>query len=173
MLDAFRSEEIISNLIYTGAILVIGFVISVVLRRIAHVLFNRLDGRFMTKRIASKTITLRSLVKNIMDVGLFTLFFFMILSRWGINILPLLTGAGIIGLAISFGSQTLVKDIISGFFIIVEDQYNIGDTVSIIDKYQGKVVNITLRLTELEDKEGNRIYIPNSQITTVKKLKKD
>ena len=72
-------------------------------------------------------------------------------------------------LYLSFGAQTLVKDIIAGFFIIAENQFNIGDKIQ-IGKLEGEVNKMTLRLTVLKDKNGNLIYIPNSQITTVIKL---
>jgi small conductance mechanosensitive channel len=107
---------------------------------------------------------------NLIDVALFGVTILIILSHWKIDIAPILTGAGIFGLAISFGSQTLVKDIISGFFIISESQYNIGDRVK-IGTYEGRVYKVTLRLTVLKDDEGNKIYIPNSTITTVTRVK--
>ncbi len=119
--------------------------------------------------ILAKTRTIRSLLKNVIDAALFLVAFFIILSHWGVNTVPILTGAGILGLAFSFGAQTLVKDFISGFFIIAENQFNIGDAIK-VDKYEGEVVKMTLRMTVLKDKKGNMIYIPNSQIETVVKL---
>ncbi len=88
------------------------------------------------------------------------------LASVGINIAPLLAGAGIIGVAISLGSQNIIRDAINGFCIIVEDQYAIGDVVSIGD-FSGLVENINLRITQLRDGEGRLITIPNSEIKSV------
>ena len=90
----------------------------------------------------------------------------MSLTSLGFNITPLLTGAGILGLAISFGAQTLVKDLISGFFILFENQFNVGDTIK-IDTFEGIVYKITFRTTILKNKDNNFIYIPNSNTQKV------
>lgn len=71
-----------------------------------------------------------------------------------------------------FGTQSLIKDIISGIFILVDDQFNVGDTVK-IGAHTGRVKAVSLRLTILEDKEGDVIYIPNSKINSVVVLKKE
>ncbi len=83
-----------------------------------------------------------------------------------VNIAPLLAGAGILGLAFSFGAQSLVKDVISGFFILVENQFGVGDVIEIAGK-SGTVERMTLRVTVLRDGEGTMHVIPNSTITTV------
>lgn len=83
-----------------------------------------------------------------------------------INIGPLLAGAGVLGLAVSFGAQSLVKDVISGFFILVEQQFAVGDVVEAAGK-TGAVERITLRIVQLRDLEGNLHTIPCGQITTV------
>lgn len=89
-----------------------------------------------------------------------------ILSGWNINVTPLLTGAGLIGLAIGLGSQTLIKDLVAGFFIILENQYNQGDVVTLAG-VKGVVQKITLRTTTLRDQDGNIAIITNSQILLV------
>lgn len=141
------------------------------LKRGVMLFFDQIGSHLSKPQTMAKTRTIRSLIKHSISAVVSISVLIMILAQWGVNITPLLTGAGILGLAISFGSQTLVKDIISGFFIIVENQYNVGDEVRIIDKYEGKVLAVTLRLTVLRDKEGNKIFIPNSQITTVVRKK--
>ncbi len=87
-----------------------------------------------------------------------------ILPLLGINMGPLLASAGIAGLAIGFGAQTLVKDFINGFFILVENQYDIGDTIKIAG-VQGAVEDMTLRRTMLRDDNGSVHTVPNGQIT--------
>lgn len=88
------------------------------------------------------------------------------LSAIGINIGPLLAGAGIIGLALSLPAQSLIKDAINGFFIILEDQYAVGDVITIHD-IRGMVENINLRITQIRDEEGRLVTIPNSEIKLI------
>lgn len=95
----------------------------------------------------------------------------MILDELKINLTPFIAGAGVIGLAISFGSQSLVKDFVSGFFILIEDQFRKGDKVK-IGNFEGIVEDFTFRKTVLKDEEGTLHYIPNSQITVVSNLTK-
>ena len=167
LFELFQSDLIVSRILYSAVVIIVGVIISGSMHHLLGFLFTGVKGRIESKKFIAKTVTLRSLVNNVMDVFILLMVFFVILSHWGVNILPLLTGAGIVGLAISFGSQTIVKDMLSGFFIIVEDQYNIGDHVQLADKYEGTVESITLRLTILKGKNNNIIYIPNSQITSV------
>jgi small-conductance mechanosensitive channel len=90
----------------------------------------------------------------------------MILSEFGIDIGPLIAGAGVIGLAVGFGGQYLVKDIITGLFIILENQYRVGDAVTIAG-IAGGVEDITLRATILRDLDGTVHHIPHGEVTTV------
>ncbi|MCJ7667660.1 MAG: mechanosensitive ion channel [Anaerolineae bacterium] len=87
----------------------------------------------------------------------------MVLSELGINVAPLIAGAGIAGLAIGFGAQALVEDIISGFFILLENQFTIGDVIS-VGGISGGVEKMTLRATFLRDLEGTLHIIPNGEI---------
>jgi small conductance mechanosensitive channel len=95
----------------------------------------------------------------------------MILQEIGIPIGPLLAGAGIIGIAVGFGGQYLIKDLISGFFIFMENQYRIGDVVSFNDT-SGLVEDITLRITTLRDMDGTVHHIPHGEITKVSNMSK-
>lgn len=110
--------------------------------------------------------TLSSVLTNLISfaVGITTIL--IILSELGVDIAPLIAGIGILGLGVGFASQTLVKDYISGFFILFEGQFNVGDEVEIGGK-KGTVEELSLRSTILKDKEGNTHIIPNSKITTV------
>jgi small-conductance mechanosensitive channel len=95
----------------------------------------------------------------------------MILQESGLEIGPLLAGAGIVGLAFGFGGQYLIRDIITGLFIILENQYRIGDVVN-IDGTGGSVEDISLRLTTLRDLNGTMHYIPHGDIKKVSNLSK-
>lgn len=96
----------------------------------------------------------------------------MILQETGVPIGPILAGAGIIGLAVGFGGQYLIRDIISGFFIILENQYRIGDVVN-FDGTSGLVEDISLRMTTLRDLDGTVHHIPHGEIKKVSNLSKD
>ncbi len=118
---------------------------------------------------------LRTLSSVIYSVGVFVIMFLaalQILPLLGINMGPLLASAGIAGLAIGFGAQTLVRDFINGFFILVENQYDIGDTIK-ISSVQGKVEDMTLRRTVLRDDNGSVYTVPNGQISLVTNLTRD
>jgi moderate conductance mechanosensitive channel len=97
----------------------------------------------------------------------------IILSQIGINIAPLLAGAGVIGLAVGFGSQALIKDIITGLFILVEDQIAVGDIVEVGRQNVGVVEAITMRTIRLRDVNGIVHTVPFGEVTTVKNLTKD
>jgi small conductance mechanosensitive channel len=117
----------------------------------------------------------RTLTGALLSLAKFSFLFValvMILRKMRVDPTPLLAGAGIAGLAIGFGAQNLVRDIISGFFILFENQYSIGDTVRVGD-HQGKVEQISLRSTELLDADGGLHIIPNSEVRTVINLSKE
>ncbi|MGH7064037.1 MAG: mechanosensitive ion channel domain-containing protein [Stellaceae bacterium] len=97
----------------------------------------------------------------------------IVLSHLGIDIAPLLAGAGVIGVAIGFGSQALVKDIITGLFILVEDQFAVGDIVDVGKEHAGVVEAITIRTVRLRDQAGTVHTVPFSEVTSVKNLSRD
>ena len=96
----------------------------------------------------------------------------MVLRTLDVDITPVLTGAGILGLAVGFGAQTLVKDMISGFFLILEDQVRVGD-VALVNGIGGSVEQINLRTIVLRDIEGTVHIIPNGEIRTLANRSKD
>jgi small-conductance mechanosensitive channel len=96
----------------------------------------------------------------------------MVLQELGVPIGPLLAGAGIVGIAIGFGGQYVIRDLISGFFIILENQYRIGDVVS-FDGTDGLVEDISLRMTTLRNQDGTVHHVPHGEIKKVSNLSKD
>ena len=98
--------------------------------------------------------------------------FLQILRLLNINIAPILASAGILGVGIGLGAQSLFKDVLNGIFILLEDQYNVGEVVKIAS-LTGTVEDLTLRLTRLRDGDGTLYIIPNSQIATVSNLSRD
>ena len=96
----------------------------------------------------------------------------LILAQLGVNVGPLIAGASIVGIAIGFGAQSIVKDFVTGIFIILENQYRIGDTVQLNDAI-GTVEDITIRQTILRDGEGHKHYVPNGSIGKATNLTMD
>jgi small conductance mechanosensitive channel len=121
---------------------------------------------------AKRARTLGSLVKNVASVSIVGVSVLMVLQQFGVDITPVLTGAGIAGLAVGFGAQTLVRDIISGFFMILEDQVRVGDSAA-INGVGGLVEQINLRTIVLRDEEGTVHVFPNGAITTLANRSKD
>jgi moderate conductance mechanosensitive channel len=115
--------------------------------------------------------TLIRIINGTLDVLIWLITIMMILSEIGIEIGPMLATAGIAGIAIGFGGQYLIKDLISGFFIIIENQYRVDDIVSFGD-IRGQVEDITLRVTTLRDVEGNVHHVPHGTISEVTNLSK-
>lgn len=97
----------------------------------------------------------------------------LIISKLGVNIAPLIAGAGILGLAVGFGAQSLVKDVINGLFIIAENQYRVGDVVKLNSSSIGMVENISLRATVLRDLDGVVTTLPNGNIELTANYSKD
>lgn len=116
--------------------------------------------------------TLGKIINNASVVVIIGVSLMMILSEFGMNITPIITGAGIVGLAVGFGAQNLVRDVISGFFIILEDQIRVGD-VAKINGTGGTVEAINLRTTILRDAEGIVYIFPNGEIKQVANLTKE
>ncbi|TCK31033.1 small conductance mechanosensitive channel [Ancylobacter aquaticus] len=116
--------------------------------------------------------TLLPFLQNAFRVVLLTLGGLILLSEIGINIAPLLAGAGVLGLAIGFGAQTLVKDVITGVFILMEDTISVGDVVE-VGAHAGLVEKITIRTVHMRDFDGNVHSIPFGEVQTVKNMSKD
>ena len=113
--------------------------------------------------------TLVRIINSAIKVFIYIIACFMILKEVGVDIAPLLAGVGIAGLAIGFGAQTLVKDFLTGFFILMENQYRVGDVVKIGD-HAGLVESIKMRITVLRDLEGIVHTIPNGEVQSVKNM---
>jgi small conductance mechanosensitive channel len=110
--------------------------------------------------------TLSKLLDNVLSYVVYFIALMMILSVLGIDVKALLAGAGIVGLAVGFGAQSLVKDILSGFFIIFEDQFSVGDHIR-VGQFEGDVEAIGLRTTKLKNWTGELHILPNGTITQV------
>ncbi len=116
-----------------------------------------------------RVVTLVGLTRSVGIVLIVVIVLFMALAAIGINIGPLLAGAGVVGLAISFGAQSLVKDILSGLFILFENQFAVGDVIR-IGTLSGRVESMTLRIVVMRDLHGTVHVVPNGEITSVSNL---
>src|SRR5947209_3170162 len=117
-------------------------------------------------RVEQRTATLRQIIRSVTKAIHILVVVLTISSELGFNIGPVLASAGIAGLAVGFGAQSLVKDVISGFFILFEDQFGIGAVVKIGD-FAGVVERMTLRATVLRNLEGHVYVVPNGNIQHV------
>ena len=117
-------------------------------------------------RRASRAASISSVLGNTMTIAIWTIAFIMILGELGLNLGPMIAGAGIAGVALGFGAQSLVKDFISGLFMLMEDQYGIGDVVD-LGEAVGTVEEVALRTTVLRGLDGTVWHVPNGEIRRV------
>lgn len=124
------------------------------------------DTAAFSLRRAQRADALGALLSSIVGVVIYVLAVFMVLAEFGVNLAPLVAGAGVVGLAVGFGAQDLVKDFLSGVFMLAEDQYGVGDIVD-VGEAAGTVEGVTLRTTRIRDIEGTLWHVPNGEIRRV------
>lgn len=159
---------------------ILSIVVILLLAAIAwEVVSNGVERRLAEKDAEGNTIeptgrtrTLLPLLRNAFMITLLTVVVLIVLSEIGVNIAPLLAGAGVIGLAIGFGAQALVRDVITGLFILFEDWFNVGDVVDIGGK-SGVVEGLTIRTVRLRDLSGNVHMIQFGDVTTATNMTKE
>jgi len=150
-------------------------VLTLIALKVAKFVSNRLltfslktDDIEFKKRVD----TLSSIIQNVLFIAITFVAAIIVLGELGVEIGPVLAAAGIVGLAVGFGAQNLVQDVISGFFILLEDQIRVGDVVQVGDK-GGVVEKVTLRTVILRDLSGNVHFIRNGQIQVVTNMTKE
>lgn len=152
---------------------VIAFVLIRILNIVSRHLARVNQSNLVTSNVrVQQLVTIAAIIRS---VGLTAILFFAavtVLYDLGIHVEPLLASAGIAGLAVGFGAQTLVHDVLNGFFILVENWFDVGDCVK-IGAFQGTVETLTLRRTVLRDADGSVHTIPNSTITAVTNMTRD
>jgi moderate conductance mechanosensitive channel len=145
------------------------FMISSILIRIGKLTIHnifKIRDRSPLRTSHRREETLSRLLDNILSYVVYFIAFIMVLSVLNIDVKALLAGAGIVGLAVGFGAQSLVKDILSGFFIIFEDQFSVGDHIR-VGQFEGDVEAIGLRTTKIKNWTGELHILPNGSITQV------
>jgi small-conductance mechanosensitive channel len=157
-------------------VVVLGFIFWLIFRRIVpRVISRTIKYRMKDKPefvIEKRSKTISHVITNTIGVVIGIIVLFTILAQVGVNIAPALASLGIVGLAISFGAQGLIKDVINGLFILMENQYGIGDVVK-VGGISGLVEEVNLRRTILRDLDGIVHYIPNSEISIASNFTKD
>lgn len=148
---------------------IIGAIILIkVIRKVGRGIVERVEDENDTTRNERerRADTLFNVVNVTSKIFVWTIVVFMILREFGANLGPLLAGAGVVGVAIGFGAQSIVKDFFNGFLILLENQYRVGDVIKIADR-AGLVESINLRTTVIRDLEGVVHVIPNGEIGPV------
>ncbi len=184
---ATASEWMLDRPIRILLIVVLGWIASRLLQRtvdrfVAGIAASSSDQRFQSlrergpgklliqeaesKRATARAETIGLVLKSIVGAAVWTVVALMILGQLQIDLAPLIAGAGIGGLALGFGAQSVVKDFLSGLFMLIEDQYGVGDVID-IGPATGTVEEVSLRSTSLRDVHGTVWHIPNGEITRV------
>ena len=163
------SSSVWDSVWHIGIILLVGLGCEIILRLILRGIEKRLKESGVSGERLERQMTLVRAGRYIGRVLILIIVTLMILYELGINITPFLASAGVLGLAFSLGAQTIIKDFLGGFFILTENQFTIGDVIS-VGQLTGTVERITLRVTYLRDNEGKLNLIPNGDIRTVSNL---
>ncbi|MGE3178346.1 MAG: mechanosensitive ion channel family protein, partial [Vicinamibacterales bacterium] len=172
------SSALADWIVGSGVRILVIVVLTYALGRIIAATARRLEDEMaqiaapdMTERL-KRARTLSRLVQNALTVLVVSIATLMVLRELRVDIMPILTGAGIVGLAVGFGAQTLVKDLIAGFFLTLENQIRVGD-VAVINGTGGLVEEISLRTIVLRDAEGAVHVFPNGSVERLSNLSMD
>ncbi len=123
-------------------------------------------GPGFAKRQSERARTTGSVLNSILKAVIWIIALGMILGEFGFNLGPVIASAGVIGVAIGLGAQTLVRDILSGIFMLIEDQYGVGDEIKVLD-IEGVVEKVGLRITTIRDKKDVLWYVRNGEILVI------
>ncbi|RAR43749.1 mechanosensitive ion channel family protein [Paenibacillus sp. MDMC362] len=163
------NEEMWMNILSSGIRVIIIFILTRLVIRVVYKMIDQFLLRQEKSRIqvnSRRFVTVGELLKNVTSFVCNFVMILIILSEFNFKLGPLLAGAGVLGLAIGFGAQSLVKDVITGFFIIFEDQFAVGDVIK-SGEYRGTVEMIGLRTSRVKGLNGETYIIPNGMITSV------
>ncbi|HVF15194.1 MAG TPA: mechanosensitive ion channel domain-containing protein, partial [Acidimicrobiales bacterium] len=169
-------ESLIEGPFKVAAILLVALLVSRIGTRLAMRAVTRLGTAPQlaekSPRAEQRATTLGGVAASTLRVGIWTVAILLVAGEIGLNLGPLLAGAGIVGLALAFGAQTLVKDFVSGFFILAEDQYGVGDVIT-VGVVNGTVEEVNLRVTSIRANDGTLWFVPNGEIRMVGNSAKD
>lgn len=166
-------ERVLSIMVQKGLTIIVILVLFYLVRKIGGFLLNQSFERQKKKMVdnATRIETLHDLSLNIFSYTVFFFFLYSILDTLGIPVGSLLAGAGIAGIAIGLGAQGLTNDIITGFFIIMEQQIDVGDYIRLVNlQIEGTVTSVGIRMLQMKAADGTVHFIPNRNITTISNL---
>ncbi|HFL1820799.1 TPA: mechanosensitive ion channel family protein [Streptococcus agalactiae] len=167
-IDHLNVEEVLFTF-FTKLISILLLIIAfVIVRQVINYLFEKTVNRslaFSRQKVARQK-TLAKLSHNVLNYTLYFFLFYWILSILGVPISSLLAGAGIAGVAIGLGAQGFLSDVVNGFFILLENQFDVGDIIN-VGTVSGTVTNVGIRTTQVHDFDGTLHFIPNRNITIV------
>lgn len=172
----FDLTELAQDALGRGLTVALILAATMIVARVVRRLLARLERRLAVEdseagRSLHRANTLVSVLRSIFSVLIWTVAVFMVLDELGVKVGPLLTAAGIAGVAIGFGAQSMVRDFVTGFFVLLEDQYRVGDSivVTIVDGVQvkGIVERFSLRSTALREGNGTLHQVPNGVMQMV------
>lgn len=167
-IDHLNVEEVLFTF-FTKLISILLLIIAfVIVRQVINYLFEKTVNRslaFSRQKVARQK-TLAKLSHNVLNYTLYFFLFYWILSILGVPISSLLAGAGIAGVAIGLGAQGFLSDVVNGFFILLENQFDVGDIIN-VGSVSGTVTNVGIRTTQIHDFDGTLHFIPNRNITIV------
>lgn len=172
LLGIEEAPEWLEPLAQVVLILLLAWLALEVARRAIRKLRLLLEARSASVDDQKRIRTLARVFRYVVNIAIGLVAGMLVLSELGISITPILATAGVAGIAVGFGAQSLVKDYFSGIFLLVEDQIRQGDVVAVADK-AGLVEEITLRYVRLRDYEGNVHFVPNGAIGTVTNRSRD
>jgi small-conductance mechanosensitive channel len=153
-------------------VLILAFVLQRIVRFFVGRMLNLADRQVGNSQRASQLRTMAAIIRATAYAVIGFIVLLHVLSVFSINLTPLLASAGVLGVGVGLGAQSIFKDMINGILILVEDQYNVGESVKIAG-LSGTVVDMSLRCTTLRDGDGTLYIIPNSQVATVSNLSRD
>ncbi len=172
-LGAWLTTPVVATGLRLAALVAVALFLTRVLRRALARLERRVSEETTPMRALQRTQTLVKVGSSVGIITIWSIVGFYALAALGFDLRPLLAGVGILGVALGFGAQNLVRDVVNGFFIVFEDQYGIGDTIEINAVATGKVEHLTLRLTGVRGVDGTMHYISNGSIEHVANRSKD
>ncbi|WP_448574848.1 mechanosensitive ion channel family protein [Thermomicrobium sp.] len=173
-----RWTDRLATLLEPGLRAVVILLLAWLALRVARLVIRRGVARLLSSRratdreFATRLRTLTSLAESATRLIVWILAGLTILAVFGVPIGPLLASAGVAGLAVGLGAQTLIRDIIGGIFIVLEDQFHVGDVIT-VNAISGQVESLTLRYTALRTLDGAYVVIPNGEIRIVQNLSRD
>ena len=168
--QADTAENLIGPPLKVALIVLAGVVVSRVggrlARRFVVAVHERAPLRLGSARAEQRSKTLGDVLAGLLRTVVWTVVALLLLGELGVNVAPLIAGAGIAGIALGFGAQSMVKDFLAGFFILLEDQYGVGDVI-VLGEATGTVEDVTMRMTRLRATDGTVWFVSNGEIKQV------